>query len=176
MENIKSILQKMEKIVEEEWDKTNSPGLAVGIVKDGKLVQSHCLGNANVEKKQEITEDTVFMFGSITKPFTTVAAMQQYEQGKFQLDDSINKYLPDDHGKIIVKKGWPEVTFRDLLTHTSGIGELRMGRDIFTRGYKLITYDDTPTKPLREFHKLPLPSYQCPIETPHSNCILCLFQ
>ncbi len=151
-------IETLKRIIKEEWEKSNTPGLAVGILSNGELVDSLCFGYANLEAQDKVDEDTVFMWGSITKPFTTVSLMQQYEKGKFKLDDPVNKYLPNDHGKIQVKKGWPEVTFRHLLTHNSGIGELRRFKDIFKHGFRLLSYDNEPVPPLSSLHRLALPT------------------
>src|SRR5262245_32710930 len=70
------------------------PGLAVGIVHDGKLVYQKGFGYADVELKIPVTPGTCFRIASISKTFTAVALMQLAERGKIDLDDRIEAYLP----------------------------------------------------------------------------------
>jgi CubicO group peptidase (beta-lactamase class C family) len=97
------------------------PGVAAAIIKNGRLVCTSAAGMANVEQKRPATADTLFMIASVSKTITATALMQLYEQGKFQLDDDINRYLP-------FKVSIPEspkspITFRQLLTHTASISD-----------------------------------------------------
>ncbi|MBD3186030.1 serine hydrolase [Candidatus Bathyarchaeota archaeon] len=154
MQEMNTKLQDVERIIEEEIERSKVPGMAVGIVHDGRLVYEKCHGKAKIEENQPVTPKTNFMYGSITKFLTVIAVMQQWEQGKFKLDDSVNDYLPD--GKILIRKGWPPVTFKHLLTHQGGIGELRRFRDIFHHGFRLLTYDDEPIPPMSSLHDLPI--------------------
>ena len=109
--------------------KSRIPGLAVGIVVDGKLAYFKGEGFANVEKKVPISQKTVFRMASVSKIFTTIGIMQLCEQGKFQLDDPVNKFL--QAGSVGKKKDdWPDVTFRHLLSHQAGFGELLHKTDV----------------------------------------------
>lgn len=74
---------------------------------------------ANIEENIPVTPQTLFLVGSVSKPVTATALMQLYDQGKFQLDDDINDYLPF---KVHVP-AYPQssITFRQLLNHTSSI-------------------------------------------------------
>jgi CubicO group peptidase (beta-lactamase class C family) len=97
----------------------NVPGLAAAIVKDGKVVCTAAVGMANIEEKSPVTQDTLFLVASISKTITATALMQLYEQGKFQLDDDVNVYLPF---KVRIPNApTSPITFRQLLTHTSSI-------------------------------------------------------
>jgi CubicO group peptidase (beta-lactamase class C family) len=106
------------------------PGTVVGVVENGKLIYAKGTGLANIEKHQPMTPETVFRIASISKTFTAVGLMQLWELGKFQLDDPVNDYLKDF--KILHRDPHaPPVTFRHMLTHTAGIGEVRDYRDLF---------------------------------------------
>src|SRR3712207_3638683 len=94
------------------------PGLGVGIIRRGKLIYAKGFGLANVETYTTATPDTVFRIGSISKTLTAVGLMQLWEQGQFDLDDSVNDYLKSFQIKV-PHSGAPPVTFRHLLTHTS---------------------------------------------------------
>ncbi|PCC68147.1 CubicO group peptidase, beta-lactamase class C family [Nannocystis exedens] len=92
------------------------PGLAVGVVRQGRLVFSRGFGSADLEQGTRITPDTVFRIFSVTKVFTAAAIMQLVERGQLGLDDPLARFLP----------AFPradEVTVRHLLSHSSGIHE-----------------------------------------------------
>jgi CubicO group peptidase (beta-lactamase class C family) len=94
--------------------RSNTPGAAVFIARDGKKLLEKGYGLAQVETHTPITCDTRFRIGSITKQFTAAAILKLQEQGRLNVNDPISKYFPD----------WPrgrEVTLRHLLTHSSGI-------------------------------------------------------
>src|SRR5438105_10581781 len=79
------------KILQEE----KVPGLAIGIVKDGRLVYSRGFGVMRLgESGRPVTPGTLFHMASITKPFVATSIMQLVEQGKLDLDAPVTKYLP----------------------------------------------------------------------------------
>ena len=98
-----------------EWNKPNTPGAAIGIVKDGNLIYSNGYGIGDLEHDIEITPLSVFYIGSVSKQFVTFSILLLEEQGKLNLDDKIQKYLPD----------FPEydspLTIRHFIHHTSGV-------------------------------------------------------
>jgi CubicO group peptidase (beta-lactamase class C family) len=155
MPSMQEQLASLDDFINRAWSDSNIPGLAVGIVQGGKLVHATCIGKANIALDQEVSPSTAFRLASISKSVTTVGLLQLWEEGKFQLDDPVNMYLPK--GKVIVKRGWPEVTFAHLLTHQAGIGEIMQKRDLLKPGYGLlVTGHDTPVPPLRTIHDKPL--------------------
>jgi CubicO group peptidase (beta-lactamase class C family) len=91
------------------------PGLALAIVRDGKIVKSQGYGLANIELDVAVKPETIFQTGSVGKQFTATAVMMLVEEGKIHLDYPIGKYLPDSPAS------WNNVTVRNLLTHTSGV-------------------------------------------------------
>ena len=97
-------------------------GLAVGVVRDGRLVFFHGHGVADIASATPITEDTVFRIASITKTFTAIAIMQLCEQGLVDLDAPANNYLRA-YQLLPANASWRAATVRHLLTHTSGIAE-----------------------------------------------------
>jgi len=98
-----------------KWDKSDSPGCALGIIRDGKIIYKKGYGMADLEHDVPITPKTTFNIGSITKQFTAMCILLLVEQKKISLDDDIRKYLPKfpDYGQTI--------TIRHLIHHTSGI-------------------------------------------------------
>jgi len=95
-------------------------GLALGVVRNGRLEFFHGHGVADIASKRPITEDTVFRIASITKTFTAIAVMQLYEQGRVDLDAPANDYLRA-YRLIPAKASFGPATVRHLLTHTAGI-------------------------------------------------------
>ncbi|MCJ7624559.1 MAG: beta-lactamase family protein [Anaerolineaceae bacterium] len=145
--DIKNTLKKLDNRVIEFINKHALSGMAVGVVQDGKLVYGKGFGLAEAESKKPVTTDTVFRIASISKTFTAIGIMQLWEKGKFKLDDPVNDYLkdyqvlhPDPHA--------PPVTFRHMLTHTSGIGEMRDMSDLLKGFVKPSSFSYKPNKPL----------------------------
>lgn len=106
-----------------EWDNPGVPGCALGIVKDGKLIYTKGYGIADLEHNIEIKPSSVFYIASVSKQFVTFCILLLEEQGKLNLDDKIQKFLPD----------FPEydapLTIRHFIHHMSGV------RDFLTLMY-----------------------------------------
>ena len=98
-----------------QWDRADSPGAAVVVVKDGAVVYQHGYGCADLEHRIPITPQTLFDVASVAKQFTGLSVAMLVQQGKLSLDDDIHKHLPDvpDFGKPI--------TINNLVHHTSGL-------------------------------------------------------
>jgi CubicO group peptidase (beta-lactamase class C family) len=97
------------------WNKPDSPGCALGIIKDGKLLYKRGYGLANLEYGIPITSKSVFRIGSTSKQFSAMCMTLLEEEGKFSLDDDIRKYIPE------LPEYEAPITIRHLLLHTSGI-------------------------------------------------------
>jgi CubicO group peptidase (beta-lactamase class C family) len=93
------------------------PGLALAVLRDGKVVKAQGYGLANVELNVAVKPETVFQTGSVGKQFAATAVMMLVEEGKVGLDDKLSKYLEG------TPAAWKDVTVRNLLTHTSGIAD-----------------------------------------------------
>ncbi|MGC4044945.1 MAG: serine hydrolase domain-containing protein [Armatimonas sp.] len=96
-------------------ERDHVPGIAVAIVKDGKVVRKKGYGYADLEHKARVTTDTPYQLASVTKQFTATAIMMLVEEGKLKLEDRVSQHLTD------LPAAWSEVTIRQLLNHTSGI-------------------------------------------------------
>lgn len=106
----------IDNFVKDTMTKRKIPGLSLAVIKDGKLVKAQGYGFANLELQVPATKDTLYEIGSISKQVASEAVMLLVEDGKINLDDSINKYLPANAPPI-----WQRITVRDLLNHTSGL-------------------------------------------------------
>ena len=97
------------------WDRTDSPGCALGVYRDGRVEYARGYGMANLELGVAISPQSVFDIGSTSKQFTAASLAMLAQDGKLSLDDDIRKYIPEmpNYGKTI--------TIRHILTHTSGI-------------------------------------------------------
>ncbi len=99
----------------EKWNRTDSPGCALGVYKDGQIVYKHGYGMANLNDDVPITPATVFHVASMSKQFTAASILLLAQQGKLSLDDDVHKYIPElpDFGE--------RITLRHLMHHTSGL-------------------------------------------------------
>jgi CubicO group peptidase (beta-lactamase class C family) len=101
--------------------KYEAVGLAVAVVKDGKIVYTHTFGVKNLDTKEPIANDDLFRIASISKSFTATSLMQLVEAGKISLDDDFGKLV----GFAIRNPKYPEtmITLRMVLSHTSSIND-----------------------------------------------------
>lgn len=99
-------------------------GLAVGIVKDGKIIFESYYGKENLQGNNPVNQNSLFRIYSTSKLISTVGIFQLIEKGKLSLDDKISKYLEN------LPKEWQEVKIKNLLTHSSGIPNIIRYTDI----------------------------------------------
>lgn len=109
------------------------------VVKDGQVVQYKGYGLADVATKKPMKSDAIFRIMSQTKAITSAGIMILYEQGKFLLDEPISDFIPEFKNPVVLDKfndadttyttvpAKREITFRDLLTHTSGLDYTDIG-------------------------------------------------
>ncbi|MEP7111610.1 MAG: serine hydrolase domain-containing protein [Ferruginibacter sp.] len=96
------------------------PGIAVAIVKDGKIVHAKGYGVRSLNTNQKVDEHTLFGIASNTKAFTTAALGILVDEGKLDWDDKVTDYIPEF--KMYNPYVTDDFTIRDLLTHRSGLG------------------------------------------------------
>ena len=98
-----------------EWDKPDSPGCALGVIQDDKLIYARGYGVANLEYDIPITPTSIFHVASVSKQFTAMLIVLLAQQGRLSLADDVRMYLPElpDYSRII--------TLRHLIHHTSGL-------------------------------------------------------
>jgi CubicO group peptidase (beta-lactamase class C family) len=97
------------------YDRSDSPGCALGVLRDGELVYARGYGTADLEHDVPISAESIFHVASVSKQFTACAVALLAEDGKLSLDDDVRKFLPElpDYGDTI--------TLRHLINHTSGL-------------------------------------------------------
>lgn len=110
------------------------PGVAALIARRGKIVYWKAYGSADAESGRALKRDDIFRIASQSKAITATAVMMLWEEGLFQLDDPIERYIPEFKDPVVLDRfryadttftGKPaerSITIRHLLTHTSGIG------------------------------------------------------
>ncbi|MCF7567947.1 beta-lactamase family protein [Sabulilitoribacter arenilitoris] len=110
------------------------PGAVVLVSRHGKVVYHKAFGMADNTSERDLQQSDIFRIASQTKAITSTAVMMLWEEGKFNLDDPISKYIPEFKGEQILdtfnendssyttKPAKKQITIRHLLTHTSGIG------------------------------------------------------
>lgn len=133
---------KIDRYVRSEMLKQTIPGVSLAILRKGQPELLRSYGLANVEHQVPVKPETVFQSGSIGKQFTAAAVMILVEQGKILLDDPISKYFPD------APSTWKDITVRNLLNHTSGLGDYPDDIDL--------RRDYTEAEYLEHFKKAPL--------------------
>src|SRR5438034_847894 len=110
----KSITGKVDEIFA-RFDKPDSPGCALAVIKDGQIVYKRGYGMSNLEYGIPISPSSIFHIASISKEFTAMSIVMLANQGKLSLDDDVRKYVSDvpDFGE--------RITIRHLIHHTSGL-------------------------------------------------------
>ena len=104
----------------DDYDRPDSAGCALGIIRDGQFVYRNAYGMGSLELGVPLTAESVFYMGSVSKQFTAASVVLAAQQGRLTLDDDVRRWLPElpDYGTPI--------TIRHLLHHTSGL------RDFYT--------------------------------------------
>lgn len=96
------------------------PGIAVAVVKDGKIIHAKGYGVRSLNTKQKVDENTLFGIASNSKAFTAAALGMLVDEGKLTWDDKVTDFIPEF--KMYNPYVTEEFTVRDLLTHRSGLG------------------------------------------------------
>ena len=112
----------------------NLPGIVALVARNGKIVFWKAYGMADNQANRALKRDDIFRIASQSKAITSTAVMMLWEEGKFQLDDPVSKFIPEFKNPQVLKTfqysdttftaepAKSEITIRQLLTHTSGIG------------------------------------------------------
>jgi len=127
-----SRLARIDSLLQDYVDRGLIPHALTFVAKDGQVIHNKAFGWRDVEKQIPLQKDDIFRMYSQTKAVTTVALMQLFEQGKFQLDDPVSKYIPEMTDQVKTNGGGTHkapspVQIRQLMSHTSGIGGLQGG-------------------------------------------------
>ena len=102
---------------------SHAPGLVYGIVADGRLVHVKALGLQELEAKRPVTPDSRFRIASMSKAFTALAILKLRDEGKLELDEPVERYVPELRGWRYPTADARKIRVRDLLTHIGGFVE-----------------------------------------------------
>ena len=126
-------LKRLDAAMKHLVDEKQVAGLVTLVERHGKVVDFNAVGQLDVRKADALQKDSIFRIYSMSKPITGTAMMMLYEEGKWQLDDPVARYIPEfAHLKVYAGKnddGTPKLedarrsmTMRELMTHTAGLG------------------------------------------------------
>jgi CubicO group peptidase (beta-lactamase class C family) len=127
-------IARMDNVFQNAVNNKEVPGVAAIVVRNGKIVYHKAFGMADNQSNRALKRDDIFRIASMTKAITSTAVMMLWEEGKFQLDDPISKYIPEFKNPTLLKSftfrdssyttepAKNEITIRHLLSHTSGLG------------------------------------------------------
>ena len=120
-------LERIRPVMQGYVDDGHLPGFLTVVARHGKIVHFETIGMRDVENNKPVEPDTIFRIYSMSKPITSVAVMILYEEGHFQLDTPVSKFIPEfekmnvyneDQTEILEAK--EEITIKQLLMHTAG--------------------------------------------------------
>jgi len=117
--NIDRVVAELEPEIQRTLLAGNIPSASIALIAGDRVIWTNAYGYSNLWARTPATPSTVYLIGSTFKAMSTIALLQQVAQGKFKLDDRVNDYLTDF--KIQGEDPQHPVTFRHLLTHTSGL-------------------------------------------------------
>jgi CubicO group peptidase (beta-lactamase class C family) len=127
-------LKRIDAFLQKSVDKKDIPGAVAIICRNGKIIYQKAFGSADNAANRAMKTDDIFRIASMSKAITATAVMMLWEEGLFQLDDPISKYIPEFKNPTLLTNFNPadssyttqpagkEITIRHLLTHTSGVG------------------------------------------------------
>jgi CubicO group peptidase (beta-lactamase class C family) len=169
-------LARIDSMLAESVAKDKIPGAVALVARKGKIVFFKAFGMADNQSGKKMERDAIFRIASQSKAVTATAVMMLWEEGKFRLDDPISKYIPEFKNPQVLRDFNPkdssyttvpagrEITIRELLTHTSGIGYGMIdGDDRFRMIYQkagiidaFTTADVTVAENIKKLAKMPL--------------------
>lgn len=106
-------------------DNNDISAIQTAILKNGKLIHFDSYGNSDISKKSTLKSDDIFRIASMTKPIVSVGLMMLHEEGKFELDDPVYKYIPEFKNLSVqkrkkIKPAKNHIKVIDLLRHSAG--------------------------------------------------------
>jgi CubicO group peptidase (beta-lactamase class C family) len=124
-------LELLHSITKRFVDEEQHAGAITLLARDGKLVDFQTYGYRDLEKRLPMTRDTICRVYSMSKIITSAAVLVLFEEGRFNLDDPVSKYLPELKDMKVMTGGTADapqleplkrpITIKHLLTHTSGL-------------------------------------------------------
>lgn len=124
-------LSRLGKALQDDVDQGTLAGSVVLIARHGSIAYCRAFGMADIESDIEMRTDHLFRMYSMIKPITSTALLMLYEEGKFQLTDPLEKYIPafqdvkvfrgvDENGAVVLEDPRRKITIQDVFRHTAG--------------------------------------------------------
>lgn len=143
---------KIDKIVLKQKELFETPGIAVGVIRNDSIIYAKAHGVKNLDTQDALTTKSLFHMASVSKPFVATAVVQLMEEGKIDLDESLTHYLPYF---MMADERYKNITIRHMLNHTSGIPDVDDyewdkpeyddgAAERFSRSQKSVMLDFTP--------------------------------
>ena len=123
LEKIKKLFPVIDSMYRKYAVANHFPGIAFGLVVDGKLLYSGNYGYTDIDKKIPVTSSSLFRIASMSKSFTAMAILKLRDEGKLNLDDPAYLYIPELKEVKYPTADAPLITIRHLLTHGAGFPE-----------------------------------------------------
>ncbi|MFL2701275.1 MAG: class A beta-lactamase-related serine hydrolase [Gammaproteobacteria bacterium] len=156
-------LKRLAPVMQKYIDQDLTPGVLTAIMRNEKIVYFETQGFMDVKEEKPLREDAIFRIASMTKPIASVALMMLWEEGHFQLNDPVSKFIPtfsetkvsttsDASGKtgdLVDPKR--EITIRDMLTHTAGLANNYIGNK---DAYRKAMYQPRPKSNSEQINRL----------------------
>jgi CubicO group peptidase (beta-lactamase class C family) len=153
-------LERLSKAMQEDIDQKKTGGIVVLIARHGSIAYHRAFGMADSEAGKRMQIDSLFRLYSMTKPVTSTALLTLYEEGKFQLTDPLEKYIPafknvkvfvktDAKGGMVLEKPKRKITIQDVFRHTAGFS-YGLGDTPVDKAYQKAGLDFTRLDSLKE--------------------------
>ncbi len=156
-------LARFDKAMQEEIDLKHKAGMVVLVARHGSIAYQKAYGMADIESGKKMQTDYLFRLFSMTKPITSAALLTLYEEGKFQLSDPLENYIPgfkdvkvfvklDEKGGMVLEAPKRKITIQDVFRHTAGFAyggddSTPVGKAYKQAGFdKLTSLEDLVTK------------------------------
>jgi len=162
-------LNRLSNSMQQLIDEGRLAGMTTMIARHGKIVHFETYGYRDIEAEDVMAKDTIFRIYSMSKPITGVALMMLYEEGKFNLSDPVEKYIPEFQGLRTALTDGPDgpiledsvrpMTIRELMNHTAGLtyGSFSSSQvDTMYRDRKVLAFDGTLQDMIDRLAEIPL--------------------
>ena len=123
VEKLRSALPEIDALFSAFAKANHVPGIAWGVIIDGKLSHTGTAGLRDVEQNAPVDSASVFRIASMTKSFTALSILKLRDEGKLSLDDPAERYVPELSGLSYPTADSPRLTIRHLLSHSEGFPE-----------------------------------------------------
>lgn len=151
-ERLAVVPQAMQRFVDDQ----TIAGAVTLVARHDRILRVDAVGQADLTQRRPMKADSLFWIASMTKPMTAVAVLMLQDQGRLAVDDPVEKHLPEFKGqwllaestadrRVLVRPPRP-VTIRDLLTHTSGLGDVPAARWDATLAEQVVAYAREPLR------------------------------